>query len=38
MGSPDELKAAARSSELPDPTLEDAFVSIVQADDREAAA
>lgn len=38
MGSPDELKAAARSSELPDPTLEDAFVNIVEADDREAAA
>lgn len=38
MGSPDELKAAARTTKLQDPTLEDAFVALVEADDRAAAA
>lgn len=30
-GSPDELKAPLQSPDLPDPTLEDAFVHLVQA-------
>jgi ABC-2 type transport system ATP-binding protein len=37
-GSPDELKARARTTALPDPTLEDAFVALVAADDGKLAA
>mgnify|MGYP002063718600 FL=1 len=38
-GSPDRLKAEARSPEQPDPTLEDAFIALIeQSDAREAAA
>lgn len=33
-GSPDELKARAASPDRPEPTLEDAFVSLVEASDR----
>jgi ABC-type multidrug transport system ATPase subunit len=32
-GSPDELKARARSEDLPEPTLEDAFIALVEASD-----
>ncbi|RUL87497.1 ATP-binding cassette domain-containing protein [Tautonia sociabilis] len=38
-GSPDDLKDAARSDSLPEPTLEDAFIGLVEAADaREQAA
>jgi ABC-2 type transport system ATP-binding protein len=37
-GSPDELKASARTLALPDPTLEDAFIALVEADDKKLAA
>ena len=36
-GSPDDLKSRVRSDELVDPTLEDAFISLVEADDKRAA-
>ena len=36
-GSPDELKDEARSAATPEPTLEDAFVTLVQAYDRQGA-
>jgi ABC-2 type transport system ATP-binding protein len=35
VGSPDELKERARGPDLPAPTLEDAFVTLVHAFDRE---
>jgi ABC-2 type transport system ATP-binding protein len=38
LGSPDELKAPHRSVTLPDPSLDDAFVTLIQAHDREEAA
>ena len=34
-GSPDDLKNQAQSRELPEPTLEDAFIALVQAADAE---
>jgi ABC-type multidrug transport system ATPase subunit len=34
-GSPDDLKERARAPDRPDPTLEDAFVALVEASDRE---
>jgi ABC-2 type transport system ATP-binding protein len=34
-GSPDALKDRARSAEMPDPTLEDAFVALIRRWDRE---
>jgi ABC-2 type transport system ATP-binding protein len=34
MGTPDELKARAASRELPGPTMEDAFIHLVQEADR----
>jgi ABC-2 type transport system ATP-binding protein len=35
-GSPDHLKADARTPEKPDPTLEDAFIALIeQSEDRE---
>ena len=36
-GSPDDLKHRVRSDTLVDPTLEDAFISLVDADDKRAA-
>ena len=38
MGSPDELKARAVSAERPEPTMEDSFIALIEACDREAAA
>jgi ABC-type multidrug transport system ATPase subunit len=35
LGSADELKARARAPELPDPTLDDAFIGLIEAYDRE---
>jgi len=35
LGSPDELKDAYRRPELPDPTLDDAFVALIEAHERE---
>ena len=35
-GSPDELKDAVRRDERPEPTLEDAFIELVEAFDRPA--
>ena len=37
-GSPDDLKDSVRTGALVDPTLEDAFISLVEADDKKAAA
>lgn len=37
-GSPDELKVQARSATAADPTLEDAFIALIEAYDRKAAA
>ena len=37
-GSPDELKDEARSDATPEPTLEDAFITLVEAYDRQGAA
>ena len=37
-GSPDDLKDKVRNHALADPTLEDAFVALVEADDKKAAA
>lgn len=34
LGSPDDLKNRARSEELPDPTLEDAFIHLIEEYDR----
>ena len=34
-GAPDDLKERARGAGRSDPTLEDAFIALVQADDRE---
>jgi len=38
LGSPDELKARAASKDCPEPTMEDAFVALVEAYDRTQAA
>jgi ABC-2 type transport system ATP-binding protein len=38
LGTPAEIKAQARSAELPEPTMEDAFVGLIEAHEREAAA
>ena len=38
MGSPDKLKDSVRTPALADPTLEDAFIAIVEADDKKVAA
>jgi ABC-2 type transport system ATP-binding protein len=35
LGSPDELKQAYRSPERPDPTLDDAFVALIESHERE---
>jgi ABC-type multidrug transport system ATPase subunit len=37
-GSPDDLKDSVRTQALPDPTLEDAFIALVEADDKKVAA
>lgn len=37
-GSPDDLKEEARTDELPEPTLEDAFIALVQRSDAEGGA
>jgi ABC-type multidrug transport system ATPase subunit len=37
-GSPDDLKGSVRTPLLPDPTLEDAFIALVEADDTKVAA
>ena len=34
VGSPEELQARVRTPDLPHPTLEDAFISLVEASDR----
>ncbi|MGE0239320.1 MAG: ATP-binding cassette domain-containing protein [Parvibaculaceae bacterium] len=36
LGSPDELKAKVASKDNPDPTMEDAFIALVQGSDAEA--
>lgn len=38
LGSPDELKASVATSENADPTMEDAFIALVQRSEQEAAA
>jgi len=38
LGTPADIKAQARSAELSEPTMEDAFVGLIEAHDREAAA
>ena len=35
LGSPDAIKDSARTADHPDPTLEDAFIALVEASDRE---
>ena len=35
LGSPDELKDTYRTPERPDPTLDDAFVALIEAHERE---
>jgi ABC-2 type transport system ATP-binding protein len=35
MGSPDELKARAVTADRPEPTMEDAFIALIEACDRE---
>lgn len=37
-GTPDDLKDSVRTQALPDPTLEDAFIALVEADDKKVAA
>jgi ABC-2 type transport system ATP-binding protein len=37
-GTPDDLKESVRTRALPDPTLEDAFIALVEADDKMVAA
>ena len=34
-GSPDDLKERARTEDRPEPTLEDAFIALVEASGRE---
>ena len=36
-GTPDDLKQRVKTAALPEPTLEDAFVALIEAQDREAA-
>lgn len=38
LGSPDELKARVANTHNPDPTMEDAFIALVEASERKAAA
>ena len=37
-GTPDAIKTAARRSERPDPTMEDAFIAVIEAASAPAAA
>ena len=37
-GSPDALKSSVRTETMSDPSLEDAFIALVEGDDRKAAA
>lgn len=37
LGPPDELKAMIRTADLPDPTMEDAFIRLIEAKDAEEA-
>ncbi len=37
LGSPDELKARVASADNPDPTMEDAFIALVEGSEKEAA-
>lgn len=34
LGTPDELKESAATDDQPDPTMEDAFIEIIQRSDR----
>ena len=36
-GTPDELKEQVRSADCPDPSMEDAFIRLVQESDRQEA-
>jgi ABC-2 type transport system ATP-binding protein len=38
LGSPDELKASIANAQNPDPTMEDAFIALVEASERKVAA
>lgn len=38
LGSPDELKAKVATTDRPDPTMEDAFIALIETSEREAAA
>lgn len=38
LGSPDELKASVATKQQPDPTMEDAFIALVEASERDVAA
>jgi ABC-2 type transport system ATP-binding protein len=38
LDTPEALQARVRSPTLPDPTLEDAFIGLIEVHDREAAA
>jgi ABC-2 type transport system ATP-binding protein len=38
LGSPDDLKASIANADLPDPTMEDAFIALVRRSEAEAAA
>ncbi len=38
LGSPDELKASVATPDNPDPTMEDAFIALVQGSERKEAA
>ncbi len=38
LGSPDELKAKVATTDRPDPTMEDAFIALIEASEREVAA
>ena len=37
LGSPDDLKAKVATADRPDPTMEDAFIALIEASEREAA-
>ncbi|MBS1181828.1 MAG: multidrug transporter ATP-binding protein [Proteobacteria bacterium] len=38
LGSPDDLKASVATTDRPDPTMEDAFIALIEASEQEAAA
>jgi ABC-2 type transport system ATP-binding protein len=38
LGSPDDMKARVASKDLPDPTMEDAFIALVQGSEAKEAA